>query len=70
MNLAPEWRRICDENERMRAALKQIADRRADLAAASRNDYDTGYSLATEMCCDIADEALSPAQGGSGGEGR
>ena len=44
----------------LEAALKQISGRRADLAAISKNDYDSGYELATEMCCDIADEALTP----------
>lgn len=51
--------RLERENRRLRSRLKIIADRRADLAAASKNDYDAGYTLATEMCCDIADEALA-----------
>lgn len=46
------------DNFRLRSRLKMIADRRADLTASSKNDYDAGYALGTEMCCDIADEAL------------
>ena len=41
----------------LRAALTEIAGRR-NILKPSRNSYDAGYTLGTELCCDIADQAL------------